>query len=126
MPSTSKPLSFVPKEPYLLQNGAHGPLDETGSENTSASTFCVGLRVVRGPDWRSDDAGSDGGEGFVGTVVEVGSDSFRLAENMARVQWDIGPRAAYKAGFHGKHEISVLDNSSVGKRLAFADIQAVI
>ena len=33
----------------------------------------VGLRVVRGPDWEWGD--QDGGEGHVGTVVEVGEPS---------------------------------------------------
>jgi len=33
---------------------------------------------------------------------------------MAMVQWDVGTREAYKAGYHGKYEISVLDNSTVG------------
>ena len=32
--------------------------------------LCVGLRVVRGPNWSWGD--QDGGEGHVGTVVEVG------------------------------------------------------
>ena len=30
----------------------------------------LGLRVVRGPDWRWED--QDGGEGCVGTVAELG------------------------------------------------------
>jgi len=104
----------VAEEPSLPHDRNRQANDETGCNNSSDSTFCVGLRVVRGPDWKSNEAGRDGGEGFVGTVVEVGSDSSSLAENMAVVQWDIGTRGVYKAGYHNKCEISVLDNSSVG------------
>ena len=128
MPWTSSPLSLLPKDPCLMQERANEPIDEPGSNiDLSANTFCVGLRVVRGPDWKSDEGGSIGGEGYVGTVVEVGSDSGSLTENMAMVQWDVGTREAYKAGYHGKYEISVLDNSTVGKkRTSFSLIRKLL
>ena len=116
MPFTSRPLSFVPKDTSPPQGRDNEAEHETESSVNSDSIFCVGLRVVRGPDWESKNSGSDGGDGFVGTVVEVGSDSSRLAKNMAMVQWDRGIREAYKAGYQGKYEISILDNSTVGKR----------
>ena len=117
MPSSSSPLSFVEREPWLLHGRAHDQIDEHGSEcNDSAATFSVGLRVVRGTDWPSDDNESDGGEGFLGTVVEVGSNSSSVAENMAAIQWDMGTRAVYTTGYYGLHDLRVLDNSSVGKK----------
>lgn len=118
MPSSSSPLSFVEKEPWLLHGRARDQIDEHRSEckNSAASTFSVGLRVVRGTDWPSDDNESDGGEGFLGTVVEVGSNSSSVAEDMAAIQWDIGTRAVYTAAYHGHYDLCVLNNSSVGKK----------
>jgi hypothetical protein len=42
----------------------------------------IGLRVVRGPDWKFGD--KDGGEGHIGTVISVKDD------NTAEVVWDNG------------------------------------
>ena len=50
-----------------------------------------GLRIVRGPDWSWGD--QDGGEGHVGTVVEVGPNS-----RSVMVQWDCGNRCRYRCG----------------------------
>ena len=75
----------------------------------------VGLRVVRGPDWTLNHGESDGGEGFVGTVVEVGSKSSSLPENLVWVQWDSGNRRDHRAGYHGAYDLCVLDNTSSGK-----------
>lgn len=112
MPDSSSPVSYVEKEPS----------PQHGSEiNDSAfSTFSVGLRVVPGTEWPSSDSESEGGEGIVGTVVEVGSDSFSVAENNAAIRWDIGPRAVYGAGYHGQYDLCVLDNSSIGKETTLA------
>ena len=115
MPATSKPLCFVSKDSSLQQDRANEPSEGTANSD-SACTFSLGLRVVRGPDWKSNETGSDGGEGFVGTVVEVGTDSSTLAENMATVKWDIGTREVYKAGYQGKYELCVLDNATAGKK----------
>ena len=38
----------------------------------------VGVRVVRGPDWQWED--QDGGEGFCGTVVEVGENKMAVGK----------------------------------------------
>ena len=55
------------------------------------SASIVGLRVVRGPDWKW--AEQDGGEGFVGTVVEVGQHrSPTSPDKTVVVQWDGGNR----------------------------------
>ena len=70
----------------------------------------AGLRVVCGPNWNVDE--SDGKEGFVGTVVELGE-----PENMALVQWDIGLCQLHRAGCDGAFDLCVLDSSSVGKAI---------
>ena len=100
----------------------------------------VGLRVVRGPDWRR--GLEDGGEGGVGTVVFLGTRrEYRawrerpppalglLAGIMSTpsnlpchtrgyvvVQWDIGGyRREYKCGGEATYELRVLDSSPAGR-----------
>ena len=64
----------------------------------------MGLRVVRGPDWEWED--QDGGEGFVGTVVE-------LEEGGVIVQWDVGQRFRYRCGRDNKFDLRVFDSGPV-------------
>nr|XP_032818090.1 E3 ubiquitin-protein ligase MIB2-like [Petromyzon marinus] len=76
----------------------------------------VGVRVVRGRDWRW--AEQDGGEGHAGTVVLVarrGEQAAREARTVV-VQWDTGVRADYRAGFQGAHDLLLLDNAQIGVR----------
>ena len=77
----------------------------------------VGLRVVRGPDWEWGD--QDGGEGHVGTVVEVreepASDEQGAALRSVVVQWDCGERRSYRCGLEGKYDLRVLDSAPTGK-----------
>ena len=68
---------------------------------------CVGLRVVRGPDWKWSD--QDKGEGNLGTVVEVRSAGW------VEVQWDHGARATYRAGAESAYDLCVYDNAPVGE-----------
>ena len=73
----------------------------------------MGLRVVRGDDWQWDD--QDGGEGCVGTVVEVGGQrGSKNPDKTVVVVWDTGVRAKYRAGFDGKDDLRVLDNAQTG------------
>ena len=72
----------------------------------------VGLRVVRGPDWEWGD--QDGGEGHVGTVVEVGEPSVSEGGRAAIVQWDCGERCKYRCGLEGKYDLRVLDSAPTG------------
>ena len=72
-----------------------------------------GLRVVRGLDWEWGD--QDGGEGHVGTVVEVGEPSVSDRGRAVVVQWDCGERARYRCGVHGKYDLRVIDSAPVGK-----------
>jgi len=75
--------------------------------------IAVGLRVVRGDDWQWVD--QDGGEGFVGTVIEVGGQGGSMNhDNTVVVVWDTGFRSNYRAGYEGKDDLRVLDNAPAG------------
>ena len=90
----------------------------------------VDLRVVRGPDWMWRD--QDGGEGHVGTVVQVevedripdpasrfgGSDlATPPPPKAAVVQWECGKqyRCKYRCGAEGKYDLRVLDCAQAGE-----------
>ena len=74
----------------------------------------VGLRVVRGPDWESGN--QDGGEGHVGTVVEVESTtSDQSVGQSVVIQWDCGERSTYRCGLEGKYDLRVLDSAPTGE-----------
>ena len=68
---------------------------------------CIGLRVVRGPDWEWGD--QDGGEGHVGTVVELD-----VARRAAVVQWDCAERCLYRCGHDNKYDLRVFDRGPTG------------
>ena len=66
----------------------------------------VGLRVVRGPDWKWDD--QDGGEGHVGTIF--GTPKFvlnQLGPRTVSVMWDSGIKGHYRAGPKGSYDLRV-------------------
>ena len=67
-----------------------------------------GLRVIRGPDWKWGQ--QDGGEGYVGTVTEVGDGGCS-----AVVQWDCAGRCRYRCGQDGKYDLRVLDTAPTGE-----------
>jgi E3 ubiquitin-protein ligase mind-bomb len=82
-----------------------------------ADDIRLGDRVVRGVDW--DRGKEDGGEGNVGTVVEILNDSQQV-----RVQWDSqdtlnvqeNPHTCiYRSGWEGKYDLRVFDNAQTGK-----------
>ena len=121
----------------LVSGGAY-PLNMEPTED---------LRVVRGPDWEHSE--DDGGEGHVGTVVQVhrrsdlgehqasGSDEAtdggaRGGEeeavsaspeagkvHRATVQWDMGHRGLYECGEDGKYELRIFDTAQTGKFAPF-------
>lgn len=66
----------------------------------------VGLRVVRGPDWKHED--KDGGEGHLGTIVAVKDN------NTAEVVWDNGNQLTCCIGKNGKRDLRVVDNAPAG------------
>ncbi|XP_070207241.1 E3 ubiquitin-protein ligase MIB2-like isoform X2 [Littorina saxatilis] len=75
----------------------------------------VGLRVVRGPDWKWGN--QDGGEGFVGTVVEVGKPgSTTSPDKTVVVHWDSGARTNYRVGYQGAYDLRIYDNAPIGLR----------
>lgn len=75
-----------------------------------------GLRIVRGPDWVWGN--QDGGEGFVGTVCEIGKPGTASLvgspDKTVVVQWDNGTRTNYRVGYLGKYDLRVLDNAQIG------------
>ena len=71
---------------------------------TSDSGIMVGLRVVKGDDWRSGEENQDG-EDFVGTVVTTSG-----RDDTVVVVWDNGQRAEYNAW----QDLRVLDNAPAG------------
>ncbi|XP_070467261.1 E3 ubiquitin-protein ligase MIB2 isoform X7 [Equus przewalskii] len=75
----------------------------------------VGMRVVRGMDWKWGQ--QDGGEGGVGTVVELGRHgSPSTPDRTVVVQWDHGTRTNYRAGYQGAHDLLLYDNAQIGVR----------
>ncbi|XP_050691337.1 E3 ubiquitin-protein ligase MIB2-like isoform X2 [Eriocheir sinensis] len=73
----------------------------------------VGLRVVRGPDWKWGE--QDGGAGHAGTVVEVGRPgSSTTPDRTVVVQWDAGARTNYRVGYQAAHDLTLLDNAPIG------------
>lgn len=69
----------------------------------------LGVRVVRGPDWKWDD--QDGGEGCLGTVA----DKEARKPGVVVVQWDTGNRCNYRCGIEGKYDLKVYDSGPAGK-----------
>ncbi|XP_018018518.1 E3 ubiquitin-protein ligase MIB2 [Hyalella azteca] len=77
----------------------------------------VGVRVVRGPDWQWGD--QDGGEGFCGTVVEVGRPgSSSTPDRTVVVHWDTGARTNYRVGYQSAYDLRLLDNAPIGVKHA--------
>lgn len=73
----------------------------------------LGLRVVRGPDWKWGN--QDSGEGHVGTLVEIGkAGSSTSPDRTVVVQWDSGSRTNYRVGYQGSYDLRVFDNAPVG------------
>ncbi|CAF0869158.1 unnamed protein product [Rotaria sp. Silwood1] len=75
----------------------------------------IGLRVVRGPDWKW--AQQDDGEGHVGTVVELGKPGSNTSpDKTVVVQWDSGSRTNYRVGYQSAYDLRVYDNAPIGVR----------
>ncbi|XP_062575855.1 E3 ubiquitin-protein ligase MIB2-like [Saccostrea cucullata] len=70
----------------------------------------IGQRVVRGKDWKYDDA--DGGEGNIGTVMFVNHE-----KEMVIVQWDSQEkRSNYRIGKDKKFDLRLFDNAQTGAK----------
>ena len=76
-----------------------------------------GMRVVRGPNWKW--GRQDGGEGGVGTVVDVNTlknaESTPDLERVVVVQWDLGMRCNYRSAVGGQYDLLLLDNDPLGE-----------
>ena len=84
--------------------GGGGP--PPGGRNSRLVMEGVGVRVVRGPDWKWGK--QDGGEGHVGTVR-----NFESAEEVV-VVWDNGTAANYRCS--GAFDLRVLDSAPTGTK----------
>ena len=78
--------------------------------NASAMDDVTNVRVVRGPDWCSGSV--DGGDGHLGTVVEVKPTADGAHEVV--VQWDNGNRNEYRYGSEGNYTLRIYDNAPAG------------
>lgn len=56
----------------------------------------------------------DGGEGYVGTVCEVGRPGRDSPDKTVVVQWDSGGRTNYRTGYQGQFDLRVIDNAQIG------------
>uniref|UniRef100_A0A4W5KIA0 E3 ubiquitin-protein ligase MIB2 n=1 Tax=Hucho hucho TaxID=62062 RepID=A0A4W5KIA0_9TELE len=75
----------------------------------------VGMRVVRGLDWKWGN--QDDSEGHVGTVVEIGRQgSTTTPDKTVVVQWDSGTRTNYRTGYQGSYDLLLYDNAQIGVR----------
>jgi len=73
----------------------------------------LGLRVVRGADWKWDE--QDGGEGRVGTVVKPGMQNCDVVLNdTVFVRWDSGQLANYRIGSQHAYDLCQFDNAAAG------------
>uniref|UniRef100_A0A3Q3A568 E3 ubiquitin-protein ligase MIB2 n=1 Tax=Kryptolebias marmoratus TaxID=37003 RepID=A0A3Q3A568_KRYMA len=81
----------------------------------SRGSMEVGMRVVRGLDWKWGN--QDDGEGHVGTVVEIGRQgSTTTPDKTVVVQWDSGTRTNYRTGYQGAFDLLLYDNAQIGVR----------
>ncbi|XP_062614849.1 E3 ubiquitin-protein ligase MIB2-like isoform X2 [Saccostrea cucullata] len=99
--------------------GASGSLESEGStaaasQNKCGMVFDIGIRVVRGQNWSWGD--QDGGEGHLGTVVEIGHEesSGKVPPMCAQVQWDKGYRNMYRVGYEDQYDLRIYDTSALG------------
>lgn len=66
----------------------------------------VGVRVVRGPDWRWGD--QDGGEGHTGTVIPTSELDLEITgPRTVTVLWDSGMKFTYQGGPEGSYDLRV-------------------
>ena len=73
----------------------------------------IGIRVVRGPHWEWKNI--DGGEGHVGTVVEIQGEL--NGGYPVVIQWDSGSRCRCRCGVAGKYDLRILDSAPAGRTI---------
>lgn len=90
------------------------PLPSARRPGPSRGGMEVGMRVVRGLDWKWGN--QDDGEGHVGTVVEIGRQgSTTTPDKTVVVQWDSGTRTNYRTGYQGAYDLLLYDTAQIGK-----------
>lgn len=94
---------------------AHRKHSEAGHSGQPArGSMEVGMRVVRGVDWKWGN--QDEGEGHVGTVVEIGRQgSTTTPDKTVVVQWDSGTRTNYRTGYQSAYDLLLYDNAQIGE-----------
>uniref|UniRef100_A0A8C2ZYR9 E3 ubiquitin-protein ligase MIB2 n=1 Tax=Cyclopterus lumpus TaxID=8103 RepID=A0A8C2ZYR9_CYCLU len=91
------------------------PVCSAPGPGPSRGSMEVGMRVVRGLDWKWGN--QDDGEGHVGTVVEIGRQgSTTTPDKTVVVQWDSGTRTNYRTGYQGSFDLLLYDNAQIGVR----------
>ena len=73
-----------------------------------------GIRVVRGPDWSWGN--QDGGEGFVGTLIElrIPPSAGKSAGQIVVVVWDNGVTSSYRVGYDDIYYLRAFDSGPSG------------
>ena len=90
------------------------PLRPAPRPGPSRGSMEVGMRVVRGLDWKWGN--QDDGEGHLGAVVEIGRQgSTTTPDKTVVVQWDSGTRTNYRTGYQGSYDLLLYDNAQIGK-----------
>lgn len=90
------------------------PLGSACRRGPHRGSMEVGMRVVRGLDWKWGN--QDDGEGHLGTVVEIGRQgSTTTPDKTVVVQWDSGTRTNYRTGYQGAFDLLLYDNAQIGK-----------
>nr|XP_061803082.1 E3 ubiquitin-protein ligase MIB2-like [Nerophis lumbriciformis] len=93
----------------------HRPLSAAPGPGPCRSSMEVGMRVVRGLDWKWGN--QDDGEGHVGTVVEIGRQgSTTTPDKTVVIQWDSGTRTNYRTGYQSAYDLLLYDNAQIGVR----------
>ncbi|XP_074500702.1 E3 ubiquitin-protein ligase MIB2 isoform X3 [Sebastes fasciatus] len=113
--------SSVPQKPRRRSSSGNNsaatsrPLRSASRPAPSRGSMEVGMRVVRGLDWKWGN--QDDGEGHVGTVVEIGRQgSTTTPDKTVVVQWDSGTRTNYRTGYQGSYDLLLFDNAQIGVR----------
>nr|XP_043893697.1 E3 ubiquitin-protein ligase MIB2 isoform X2 [Solea senegalensis] len=111
------PTSQKPKRRSSRSDSAARPRPSCSAlrPGPSRGSMEVGMRVVRGLDWKWGN--QDDGEGHVGTVVEIGRQgSTTTPDKTVVVQWDSGTRTNYRTGYQGAFDLLLYDNAQIGVR----------
>uniref|UniRef100_A0A8C4F2S5 E3 ubiquitin-protein ligase MIB2 n=1 Tax=Dicentrarchus labrax TaxID=13489 RepID=A0A8C4F2S5_DICLA len=116
LPETPLVPSLTPRRRSGSDSAARPrPLRSAPRPGPSQGSMEVGMRVVRGLDWKWGN--QDDGEGHVGTVVEIGRQgSTTTPDKTVVVQWDSGTRTNYRTGYQGSFDLLLYDNAQIGVR----------